>query len=845
MPTDDQYAQREQRHNVAFPTSTSTLRKSPLPVVDFLSDESITPIRASRANVSISPLQTRTLDARRSFFGGSQGQFLFGDVQLQLEDLSKKSFVQTPSTPSKKLGGISMSNVKASPPSQFVSGNKVFSSTSSHPQTSRKNSTSPLVSVPVAVQSSGKSAVHKVTHVFPGPNYSSKSSFVSASTAVSPVKQEVVDQVKTELEEVSHKQTFRQAGTSKLYRPDSYEVKNEVDETNSRTILSSQTVFLDPTPARDISDELEEVDNTLNSHRSCHYDANQALMELFTQSTTSSSQAILYTSPPKKVSGFKENISLKPHQHVARAWMRESEYDPRRMGGILADDMGLGKTIEMLVCFVDHREELKRIDKEMEITSLKRPTLIVCPRAVLEQWGEEITKFVKRQPRVIVFHTESLGSAGIKRLTMADLLNAEIIIATYDKVRNQHKDVQQLPDEGQKIKNPDIKVSAACYALEGKYRWVLTGTPIQNGPLDIFSFFCFLRIEPLNDRAWFEREILRPLKNNSSSRRPLDLLRIARNILILRRRKDDRLPNDQKILPLEDMKIKTIYCELSKVERALYEALRTKVANALTRILDDAAVKAERCLPSKYIIVRLMRLRQASLHPALILKDDEFTEEEVDSFIDKALYEGHVLGSDECPLCGLEDNFRSAKLNAILDLLRTIRKRSEKTIVFSQFTSMLDIIGDFLCRQGLVCARYDGSMNAKQRLDALEMIKGKRANIILMSLMAGGTGKYSDERLNLAECNNVILVDPWWNPAVELQAFGRVHRIGQTRQVNIYKLISKDTIEERILEMQRKKATFADDVLDSDQAKAIGKLSPKEILELVALSTGTRRTGHY
>ncbi|KAF5338815.1 hypothetical protein D9758_012042 [Tetrapyrgos nigripes] len=647
---------------------------------------------------------------------------------------------------------------------------------------------------------------------------------------------------------------------------------------------------------RNISLELQEADTLIKSWQSHSRDGNQALINLYSGSTDISGSLVgLYSvSPLPKVEGFVKGFDLKPHQNVARTWMRQAERDKRRMGGILGDEMGLGKTLEILVRYADDRKEMKAQDELLEVTSLKTPTLIICPNIGLtQQWANEISKFLSPRPNVLVFHRD-VQKTNMDRLKVQDFMNADIVLCTYDRLWRDYDDVLALPastwnpsefvkdgtilpaakttranlfrvpwrrvvlDESQEIKNKKTKRSIAAYALSADFRWTVTGTPIQNGAGDLQSLYKFLGIYPLCDDGWFAREIESGIKKGQCSPRAMILMQITRNITMLRRRKCDSLPNGQRILKLPDMQVQIIEVELDKHERAIYDAYATKVANALTSVLNNAAERAERCIHQKYIIVKILRLKQACLHPRLVLKDDEFLEDEVDAAFGDGLDENEVCWS-KCHFCGLElsespqahkskcqgriallkpewrDVFCSTKLKALLSLLRSIEQRKEKTIVFSQFTSMLDIVEGFLDRQGILCTRYDGELSTGERSAALATIKGHRVNVILMSLKAGGIG------LNLTECNNVILVDLWWNPAVEDQAFGRVHRIGQTRDVHVYKLVTKDTIEERIMKLQKTKSTFADDVLDSNESKAIGQLPLEDIYKLVKGSRMARQ----
>ncbi|KAF7337965.1 SNF2 family DNA-dependent ATPase [Mycena venus] len=426
-------------------------------------------------------------------------------------------------------------------------------------------------------------------------------------------------------------------------------------------------------------------------------------------------------------------------------------------------------------------------------------------------------------------------------------------------------------DEAHNIKNRNTKNAVACCELQGKFRWCLTGTPMQNSVDELFSLLKFLRIKPLNDWERFNNQIAKPVKSGKGAGRAMKRLQVVLQQIMLRRTKTQQL-NGKALVTLPPRTVKVISCEFDPSEQAFYSALETKMEGVIEKIMRQSGGGG-----SAYIgvLLLLLRLRQACNHPCLVSKDYK---KDMDAVEPKAKpansagasEAGDVDGDDlaaafgamnvatrKCQVCMQEmdsrnvaadeaycidcaplaiqakiedeDHNSSAKIRMILKLLREIDSRSdgeEKTIIFSQFTTMLDLIEPFLREEGIRYVRYDGSMKPVDREAALTKIKtSTHTKVILISFKAGSTG------LNLTACNNVILVDLWWNPALEDQAFDRSHRVGQTRPVNIFKLKIDNTVEDRILELQDKKRELARAALSGDKIKNM-KLGMEDLLAL-------------
>ncbi|KAJ7256478.1 SNF2 family N-terminal domain-containing protein [Mycena haematopus] len=617
------------------------------------------------------------------------------------------------------------------------------------------------------------------------------------------------------------------------------------------------------------------------------------------------------------VPGFKEGIRLMPHQVLGRKWMCDREdVTKKRFGGILADDMGLGKTIQTLTRIAEGRP--RKRDKE---AGWDAPTLVVCPLALVGQWADEIEKMAVGL--TVIKHqgtTRTKSALALKK--------AHVVVTTYDTVRSEHaafaptasddlktaaakakksratsdsdgsdseadhfgrtvaakkgkKATKPKPfplfevkwwrivlDEAHNIKNRATKNAKACCELEGKFRWCLTGTPMQNTVDELFSLLQFLRIKPLNDWERFNTQIAKPVKNGRGAGRAMKRLQVVLKQIMLRRTKTQQL-NGEALITLPPRIIKVISCEFAPSEQAFYSALETKMEGVIEKIIKQSGGGGGAYIG---VLVLLLRLRQACNHPSLVSKDYKKDLDAVDPKVKGANSSatseaGDVDGDDlaaafgalnvttrKCQVCMLEteivtgqtycvdcaplalqakmedeDHKSSAKIRMILKLLRDIDDRSdgdEKTIIFSQFTSFLDLVEPFLREKGIRYVRYDGSMKPVEREASLTKIKSsERTKVILISFKAGSTG------LNLTTCNNVILVDLWWNPALEDQAFDRSHRVGQTRQVNIFKLKIDNTVEDRILALQDKKRELAQAALSGDKIKNL-KLGMEDLLAL-------------
>jgi len=409
------------------------------------------------------------------------------------------------------------------------------------------------------------------------------------------------------------------------------------------------------------------------------------------------------------------------------------------------------------------------------LCTLRPPALVVAPTSLLGNWEEETRRF-RPALRTRVYH-------GTGRALDPD---ADLTLTSYALLRRDRPMLTAVEwgsvvlDEAQAIKNADSQVARAAFELRAAHRITLTGTPVENRLEELWSQLHFLNPGLLGSRQDFEQRTIRPLARGEAG--SAERLRQRIRPFVLRRRKSEVAPE----LPLRTEQV--LHCTLSQEERAVYEAVRAATLEQVVQRLESgggvmAALEA------------LLRLRQACCHTGLV------------------------------PGAGTG---RSAKLELLMDRLETSLADGHRALVFSQWTSLLDHVEPLLRSSGIDFLRLDGSTR-----DRAERVRRFQAPggppVFLISLRAGGTG------LNLTAADLVFLLDPWWNPAVEDQAADRSHRIGQQRPVLIYRMVARDTVEEKILELQESKRALAEAALGG-RSGATG-LTREDLLELLQDAT--------
>lgn len=452
---------------------------------------------------------------------------------------------------------------------------------------------------------------------------------------------------------------------------------------------------------------------------------------------------------------------LRQYQCEGLGWLKFLE--GFGLGGVLADDMGLGKTIQCLA-FLQGRFK--------NYSEKGQPSLLVAPKSLLMNWVSEISKFTPNISCHVHAGNDRTGD-------FQKLAKHQLVITTYQTLLrdlDQMKTIQWdciILDEAQNIKSPSALISKAVKSLSAEFRLAMTGTPIENSIQDLFSISDFVNPGFLTGR---KRGLASQLTQDDRK-----ALAKAFKPIILRRTKDQVL----KDLPAKIEQY--ISVELEEGQLKTYEELKRFYQSQLVNEVKEVGVNKSQMK----ILSALTRLRQAALHPGLI--DQNLTTE------------------------------KSAKFEAMLEMLEEVIAENHRVLIFSQFTSLLALLKPEIEKRNIKYSYLDGQTQDRQGV--IEQFKTENHPVFLMSLKAGGVG------LNLVEADYVFLLDPWWNPAVESQAIDRAHRIGQTRPVHAYRFIAKDTVEEKILALQQTKKDIAADLFD-EKTSLIKNLSASDIENL-------------
>ena len=445
---------------------------------------------------------------------------------------------------------------------------------------------------------------------------------------------------------------------------------------------------------------------------------------------------------------------LRPYQVHGFHWL--NYLHEVSWGGILADDMGLGKTVQALSFLHHFRDQYKKLN-----------ALVVCPTTLIFNWENEIRKFTPE----LTYHIHHGGERSRDKQVLSGY---NVIITTYGTLRSDVKLLIEIPfdyvilDESQAIKNPASKVTKAASLLQAKHRLCMSGTPLQNNTFDIFAQMNFLNPGMLGSIEFFRQEFAIPIDKFGEPDRK-DHLRKLLYPFILRRTKE------QVAQDLPDKTETILYCEMEDEQRKVYNAYRNDYRDKILGTIESQGIQKSQLT----ILQGLMKLRQICDSPAILNETEK--------------YPNHSIKLDE--------------------LAREITENigDHKALIFSQFLGMLALIRDKLKALDVKFEYFDGSTAATERERAIQSFqRDDECRVFLISLKAGGVG------LNLTAADYVYIVDPWWNPAVEQQAIDRTHRIGQTKNIFAYRMICKDTIEDKILQLQEKKRLLAKDLIADD-----------------------------
>ena len=453
------------------------------------------------------------------------------------------------------------------------------------------------------------------------------------------------------------------------------------------------------------------------------------------------------------------NGELRPYQKEGLGWLKFLQQFG--FGGCLADDMGLGKTIQVLALLETRRELRVQRQRKQRVP----PSLVVMPKSLIFNWKQEAARFT---PALRVLdHTGTVRRKGTEHFKEWD-----VILTTYGTLRRDAVDFNEMHfdyvilDEAQAIKNASSGAAKASRLLKASHRLAMSGTPIENHLGELWSLFEFLNPGMLGTAAIFKSFQSTTHSVDEGSRR---ILAQALRPFLLRRTKE------QVATDLPQKFEQTLYCELESRQRKLYDELREHYRASLLKRIDSDGINRAKI----QVLEALLRLRQAAIHPGLL--------------------DAQRTGDS------------SAKLDVLLPRLLEVIDEGHKVLVFSQFTAMLAILREHLDQSKIVYEYLDGKTRDRQaRVERFQT--DQQCKVFLVSLKAGGVG------LNLTAAQYVFLLDPWWNPAVEAQAIDRAHRIGQTQQVFAYRLVARDTVEEKVLELQNTKRDLADAIINADNA---------------------------
>ncbi|WP_370978754.1 DEAD/DEAH box helicase [Agaribacterium sp. ZY112] len=464
---------------------------------------------------------------------------------------------------------------------------------------------------------------------------------------------------------------------------------------------------------------------------------------------------------------------LRDYQLQGFDWM--SRLAHWKAGACLADDMGLGKTLQALALLLSRAAD--------------GPGLVIAPTSVCLNWQQEATKFA---PTLNIRHFADYSTSEQRQQLLTELAAFDCVVISYGLLQRESKLLSQVEwhtivaDEAQALKNPLAKRSQAAFALRGRFKIITTGTPIENNLTELWSLFRFITPGLLGSLKGFGTRYAQPIENAKENKHAARLANLALKALIqpfiLRRLKTQVLtelpPRTEINMPIE----------LSDTEQAFYEALRQNAVENISK-LSTSTNQGEQQIQ---MLAELVKLRQACCHPALVAP---------------------------------EVNLPSSKLTALISLLDELQQNHHKALIFSQFVGHLALIKEQLEQRGISYQYLDGSTPQKTRQNRVNAFQRGEGEVFLISLKAGGSG------LNLTAADYVIHMDPWWNPAVEDQASDRAHRMGQKRPVTIYRLIAKNTIEQRIVELHQRKRDLADKLLSGNEQAA--KLSVDDVLNIL------------
>ena len=480
--------------------------------------------------------------------------------------------------------------------------------------------------------------------------------------------------------------------------------------------------------------------------------------------------------------------TLRPYQLQGVQWLVDLYH--KQLGGCLADDMGLGKTLQT-IAFLNYTKEqlppdetLTPIKLDLFDTPLEKKNylraLLVMPSSLIFNWYQELKKFAP--------HLTIANYTGNKRKELTPYLNGyDIVLTTYHTATRDLEQLKKIQfhcfvaDESQQLKNKDSKLFQALHSLDIPHKISLSGTPIENSLADLWSQMQFINPEVLGSYPFFKRYFQQPIEKLQDPERTQELKTLLEPFIL--RRTKEQVAKD-----LPQLSEQIFYTEMLPKQEKLYEELKSAARNQLLHI-----GKTHQPVSKINVINTLTKLRQLSNHPRL-------TEE-----------------GKELP---------SGKFQDVTAYLQTLLKASKKALVFSSFVQHLEYYTQWCDAQKISYRLLTGQTKATDRAKAVtDFQNNSEISLFFISIKAGGTG------LNLTSASYVILLDPWWNPFVEKQAIARAHRIGQTDAVTVTKFITKNTVEEKIIQLQQRKKLLSDEIIAVDTIPELDQSILKDLLK--------------
>lgn len=468
------------------------------------------------------------------------------------------------------------------------------------------------------------------------------------------------------------------------------------------------------------------------------------------------------TTAPKNFKG-----TLRPYQKAGYDWLQFlNQY---RFGGCLADDMGLGKTVQTLAFLQSQKE-----------AGIKEPSLLIMPTSLLYNWALEAKRFTPKLK--VMLYTGTYREKNTEQFEDFDL-----ILTSYGIVRLDIDFIQSfrfnyvILDESQAIKNPASIITKAVRKLNSTNRLILTGTPIENSTMDLWSQMSFVNPGLLGSQRFFRDEFQIPIEKKNDEEKSKRLYNLIKPFILRRHKSQVATDLPEKVESIQ-------YCEMSEEQEKAYEEAKAYYRNLILQSIDSEGISKSQLV----VLQGLTKLRQLANHPKMV--DPDYAD-------------------------------GSGKFEDVLHKMETAISENHKILIFSQYIKHLDLFRAYLDKGKITYAYLDGSTKDRQA-EVENFQNDENIKIFLISLKAGGLG------LNLTAADYVFILDPWWNPAIEAQAIDRAHRIGQDRTVFTYKFITKNSVEEKILALQRTKKRLADDLISNEDG-FIKSLSREDVLSLL------------